>query len=198
MTADDHSMVRTGLQMMLELKFGLTNIVEAGSCAEILSTIPKQEPTHLITDMIFKDGNSIEILPAITHMAPDLHILVYSMLPPEVYLPALQKFGIRYYMHKEAPQQIILETIHNFLYSARQENLEAAPESTTPFSILSNRELEVLHYLLQGESVTYVAKTLNLHKNTISTLKARILEKIGVRNLKGLLDVAALHNYNNT
>ncbi|XZF15899.1 response regulator transcription factor [Chitinophagaceae bacterium MMS25-I14] len=199
-TADDHIMVRTGLQVMLELKFGISDIYEADSCATTLSAIRQHKPTHLIIDMVFKDGNSIEILPAIKKLAPGLQIMVYSMLPTAVYLPALQRFGINHYLNKESPRQSTLQMLHNFLYREDpQKNSglqQEEPQHANPFTRLSTRELEVLHYLLKGETSRFAATELNLHISTISTLKSRILEKIGVKNLKGLLDMAALHNYN--
>ncbi|KAK6023509.1 transcriptional regulator, LuxR family [Ostertagia ostertagi] len=196
-TADDHTIVRTGLQVVLELKFGIGNIYEAASCAETLSILKKHQPTHLIVDMMFKDGNVIEILPTIKSLAPDLKIMVYSMLPTEIYLPTLQRFGINHYMPKDSTQEEIITQLGAFIRGygiyGTQEVIEQIV--INPFASLSPREFEVLHYLLSGETLGFAAAALNLHKNTVFTLKSRIMEKTGVKNLKGLIDMAILHNY---
>ncbi|RYD86386.1 MAG: response regulator transcription factor, partial [Sphingobacteriales bacterium] len=174
LTADDHTIVRTGLHMLLQLRFGISRYYEAASCAELLSCLRKNNPTHLIVDSIFKDGNSLEVMPVVAEMIPGLRVMVYSMLPAEVYEAAFRKYGVRYYLHKGSSQEKIEATLQQFLYG---EPLVAAapgvivPASNNPFAVLSPRELEVLHYLLRGEAIGDTASALNLHKNTVSTLK---------------------------
>lgn len=189
--ADDHIMVRTGLLLSLELELGMKNVLEAASCADVMSVLRAYRPTHMIIDMIFKDGNALEILPSIAKLRPNLQILVYSMLPSEVYLPSLQKYGINCYLNKDAGSKATLSILKDFLFN-KLAHCKAQDTLVNPFSLLSARELEVLHYLLKGEPVTVIAQELNLHKNTVSTLKNRILEKTGARNMKELFDAASL------
>jgi len=191
--ADDHTIVRTGLQMLLQLRLGIHSFQEASSCAELIAALRKQEPTHLIIDMVFKDGNSLELLPNIRSLHPQLPILVYSMLPEEIYAPALDRFGIYQYLHKGSSQERILESFRSFLFSPVPGKRTPRPEVTSPFGQLSARELEVLQYLLQGDSIGQISATLNVHKNTVSTLKSRIFEKTGAVNFKELLDMAAIY-----
>lgn len=189
--ADDHVMVRTGLLLSLELELGIRNVLEAASCAEVMSVLRAYNPTHMIIDMVFRDGNAMEILPSIVKLYPNLQILVYSMMPAEVYLPSLQKYGINCYLNKEAGTSATLAMFREFLIN-KLAHTQAQGTIVNPFSRLSARELEVLHYLLKGEPVTTIAQALNLHKNTVSTLKNRILDKTGVRNMKELSDAASL------
>jgi DNA-binding NarL/FixJ family response regulator len=197
-TGDDHTIVRTGLQMLLEMKFGITGMIEARSCAEVLSAIKHQHPTHLIIDLSFKDGNSIEILPFITSISPHLKIMVYSMLRADVYANILTKLGIRYYLNKESTRKKTIETLYSFLYSDDEKALssEHVTQSDNPFKRLSARELEVLHYLIMGKTTGFIATSLNLHKNSVSTFKSRIMEKTGMTSMKDLITLAALYDYN--
>ncbi|GAA4334753.1 hypothetical protein GCM10023184_29060 [Flaviaesturariibacter amylovorans] len=145
--------------------------------------------------MIFKDGNSLEILPAVVQLFPQLNIMGYSMLPADVYEPVLHKLGVQYYLHKGSSQEQIEATLARFLFEPAPQRV-AHPVSVSqanPFSQLSQRELEVLHYLLKGETIGQIATSLNLHKNTVSTLKARIFEKVDVLSYKDLLEKAAVH-----
>ncbi|RYY85219.1 MAG: response regulator transcription factor [Chitinophagaceae bacterium] len=195
LTADDHTIVRTGLHMLLQLRFGISQFYEAASCAELLSCLRKNKPTHLIVDSIFKDGNSLEVMPVIADLFPGLRIMVYSMLPAEVYESAFRKYGVEYYLHKGSAQDKIETTLERFLFHAPPVVLNAVKEEN-PFAHLSGRELEVLHYLLRGESIGDTAGALNLHKNTVSTLKSRIFEKVGAANLKELIDKATANQIN--
>jgi DNA-binding NarL/FixJ family response regulator len=198
LTADDHTIVRTGLHMLLQLRFGISRFFEAASCAELLASLRKNHPTHLIIDCIFKDGNSLEVMPVLTNLFPEIRIMVYSMLPADVYEPAFRKYGVRYYLHKGSSQEKIESTLQQFLFqaapSARQP--ETAADSANPFAQLSTRELEVLHYLLRGEAIGDTANALNLHKNTVSTMKSRIFEKVGAANMKELIDKATANEIN--
>jgi len=195
LSADDHTMVRTGLQLLLEVNCGIRSFHEASSCSELLTCLRRHRPTHLITDMVFRDGNALEILPNVVQLFPNLRIMVYSMLPANVYLPTLARLGISLYLNKEVPQQQILDLLQYFLFDRTEKAPAPEPHALEkPFAQLSPRELEVLHYLLAGCSVVETAQKLNLHKNTVSTLKARIFEKTGVGSYKELLTLAALNN----
>ncbi|RYY92192.1 MAG: response regulator transcription factor, partial [Chitinophagaceae bacterium] len=174
MTADDHTIVRTGLHMLLQVRFGITRVFEAASCAELLTGLRRHRPSHLIVDSIFKDGNSLEVLPGLAGLFPGLRIMVYSMLPAEVYEPAFRKYGVQCYLHKGSSQEMIESTLQQFLFQPAPTGTPAgaAVASDNPFTQLSARELEVLHYLLRGEAIGDISQALNLHKNTVSTLKS--------------------------
>lgn len=197
LTADDHTIVRTGLHMLLQLRFGIAQFYEADSCAELLASVRRHKPTHLIVDSIFKDGNSLELMPALTALFPGLRVMVYSMLPAEVYAPAFRKYGVRHYLHKGSAQEAIEAMLQQFLFAPLPSApIADATASDNPFAQLSPRELEVLQYLLRGAAIGDTATALNLHKNTVSTLKSRIFEKTGAANLKDLIDKATAHQIN--
>ena len=194
--ADDHSMVRTGLQMMLHLELGIKNVVDATTCAEVMSTLRSEKPTHLIIDIVFKDGNSLEILPTITNLYPELPVMVYSMMPTEVYISVLAKYGVRHYLNKSATPAYTATALRNYFFDNAPTTQPLASEASevNVFERLTQRELEVLHYLLKGESNYNIAQAMNIHKNTVSTLKTRILEKTELRNMKELFETAAMFN----
>ncbi|RYY40481.1 MAG: response regulator transcription factor [Chitinophagaceae bacterium] len=196
LTADDHTIVRTGLHMVLQLRFGITRYYEADSCAELLASVRRNKPTHLIVDSIFKDGNSLELMPVLVNLFPGLKVMVYSMLPADVYEAAFRKHGVAFYLHKSSSQEKIESTLRAFLFNDGADAPRAREAASNPFAQLSTRELEVLHYLLRGEAIGETASALNLHKNTVSTLKSRIFEKVGAANLKELIDKASAHQIN--
>jgi two-component system, NarL family, invasion response regulator UvrY len=87
--ADDHSIIRNGLKLYLQYNLGMGEVTEVGSCNELMKELVKNKYTHLILDIILSDGSSIEVLPNIRKVYPQLNIMIFSMQPEEVYGNAL-------------------------------------------------------------------------------------------------------------
>lgn len=195
--ADDHSMIRKGLKLYLQLNLSYTDITETGSCNELMRELVKKRYTHLILDIILSDGNTLEVIPNIRRLYPDLQIMVFSMQPAEVYQQALQQYGIRYYLSKSVGEEEIIRCLESFLQNetpAKNRALHSFKDN--PFSALAPRELEILHYVLKGIGTKEISETLNLKMNTISTVKNRIFEKTNAGNIKELMELATLYNVN--
>ena len=153
--------------------------------------------THLILDIILPDGNTLEIIPAIKQLYPDLQILILSMQPQEVYSLAMNHYAINYYVSKGSAENEILTSFKKFFDNKPLEsNVRARAHSQTnnPFIELTPRELEVLHYLLRGENTKDISSVLNLKMNTVSTFKNRIFGKTNTSNIRELLEKASLYN----
>lgn len=194
---DDHNMIRKGMKLFLQLNLGCENITETGSCSELLITLKKAAYTHLILDIILTDGNALEIIPTIRNLYPGLKILVFSMQPPEVYGEALKQYGIRHYVSKTASEDEILSALQDFMENKPRASREPdANGNLNPFSLLSPRELEILHYVLKGVGTKQISDMLNIKMNTVSTLKFRIYEKTGTSNIRELIELAILYNVN--
>jgi two-component system, NarL family, invasion response regulator UvrY len=195
--ADDHSMIRKGLKLYLQMNLAYNNISEAGSCSELMKELVKKKYTHLILDIILSDGSTLEIISNIKRVYPNLQIMVFSMQPAEVYGEAMKQYGIQYYLSKTAGEDEILQVLSRFLNNevpSHQNN--AVLQQHNPFKNLAQRELEILHYLLQGVGTKQIADTLNLKMSTISTIKNRICEKTNASNMKELMELATLYNIN--
>lgn len=194
---DDHNMIRKGMKLFLQLNLGCENITETGSCSELLITLKNNIYTHLILDIILTDGNALEIIPTIRNLYPTLKILVFSMQPPEVYGEALKQYGIRHYVSKTASEEDILSALQDFMENKPRSVREPdASGNQNPFSLLSPRELEILHYVLKGVGTKQISDMLNIKMNTVSTLKFRIYEKTGTSNIRELIELAILYNVN--
>ena len=191
---DDHSMIRKGMKLLLQLNLGYHDVDEVASCAELMSQLKKKKYTHLLLDIILPDGTTLEILPNIQILYPDLHIMMFSMQPADVYSEALKKYGILYYLSKTSAEEKTIAMLKSFLKNEVPADKLPANKYHNPFSDLSSRELEVLHYLLKGQGTKYISDTLNLRMNTISTMKKRIFEKTNTENLKNLTELAVLYN----
>jgi two-component system invasion response regulator UvrY len=195
--ADDHSMIRKGLKVLLQLHLNFTEVAEVTSCNELMKELAKRKFTHLVLDIILVDGNTLEILPAIRKLYPDLKILVFSMQPAEVYGKALHQYGIDHYLPKTTPEEETLRMLRRFLLNEQSGRDDtSAKYHNNPFSALAPRELEILHYVLNGIGTKEIAETLNIKMNTVSTVKNRIFEKTLTSNLKELIELATLYNVN--
>lgn len=195
--ADDHSMIRKGLKLYLQVNMGCSSVTEVSSCNELMKELVKRKYSHLILDMIMSDGNSLEIIPNIRRVYPEMSIMVFSMQPAEVYGEALKQYGIQYYLSKSVGEEEILQCLRSFIKDeAPARNKMPEPLTVNPFTTLAPRELEVLHYLLKGTGTKEISETLNLKMNTISTIKTRIFEKTNADNIKELIELATLYNVN--
>src|ERR1700750_2688446 len=91
--ADDHSMIRKGLKLYMQLTLGYNNITEVGNCNELMNELVKRKYTHLVLAIILSGGSTLEMIPNIRRVYPGLNILVFSMQPAEVYGEALKQYG---------------------------------------------------------------------------------------------------------
>jgi two-component system, NarL family, invasion response regulator UvrY len=194
--ADDHSMIRKGLKLHMQLTLGYTDLHEVGTCNALMTELIKNKYTHLILDIILSDGSTLEVIPNIRRVYPDLRILIFSMQPAEIYGEALKQYGIHHYMSKSVGEEEMLHILQKFMHNeepVRQNNIH---QHDNPFTSLAPRELEILHYVLKGIGTKDIADTLNLKMNTISTIKTRIFEKTTAGNVKELMELATLYNVN--
>jgi DNA-binding NarL/FixJ family response regulator len=193
--ADDHSMTRKGLKLLVESHIGKEWVQEVWTCGQLMKELQTKTYTHLILDIFLSDGSTLEVIPAIRNLYPDLEILIFSMQPIAIYERALMSFRIRYFVSKEANEIETLRLMGQFLTNQRPAPLIKG-EDPLPFSGMPAREMDVLHYLLKGWKTTQIADTLNLSVSTVSTLKSRIFERTRTRNVIELMELASIHNVN--
>jgi DNA-binding NarL/FixJ family response regulator len=192
--ADDHSMTRKGLRMLVEGHISKEAVHEVWTCNQLMMELLTKTYTHLILDIFLSDGSTLELIPAIRRLYPDLEILIFSMQPIAVYERALTPYRIRYFISKEANELDTLRMLGQFLTNQKPAPALEKEETSLPFSGMPAREMDVLHYLLKGWKTTEIAGTLNLSVSTVSTLKARIFERTNTKNVIELMELASLHH----
>ena len=175
--ADDHSIVRMGLGSLIK-QLGVNVVDEVSNCAELMSQLNNQTYSHLILDLIMPDGNALEIIENINNLYPNLTILIHSMQPVEVYGKIASKFQIHSYLHKGASESEIHYQLELFVKNQPLQIKKKLDDTINPFSTLAVRELEILHYLLNGHRTKEIATSLGLKMNTVSTIKSNIFEQI--------------------
>ena len=192
---DDHPMIRKGLRVLFDHYFKNIKVNEACSCNEIMRELSNDQFSHLLLDIVLCDGTILEILPNIVSLYPRVKISIFSMQPAEIYKRVLQKFGIHYYISKTYAEDSIVGLLGQFLNDVgppREHAMPAIPDN--PFSMLTARELEILHYILKGMGSNEIGNILNIKYNTVSSCKSSIYEKSQAGNIAELYELASRHN----
>jgi DNA-binding NarL/FixJ family response regulator len=181
-----------GLSAILQ-KLHVSVIDEVSNCTQLMKQLQYESYTHLILDIILPDGNSLEIIENINNLYPQLSILIHSMQPVEVYGKILKKYHIHSYLHKSVSVNELNYHLETFIKGIPLSISKVVENEDNPFSTLGIRELEVLHYLLNGYRTKEISTMLGLKMNTISTIKSVIFEKVKAESFPHLLQLAHVH-----
>lgn len=192
LVAEDHSIVKMGLTAILN-RMNVQTIAEVSTCIGLMEELANHPYTHLILDIILPDGNSLEYIEKINEKFPNLSILVHSMQPIDVYGKITNKFNIHSYLHKGASETEINYHLELFIKNQPIVIKKKVEDSGNPFSTLAVRELEILHYLLNGYRTKEIANLLGLKMNTVSTIKSNIFDKVKAESFTHLLQLAHVH-----
>ena len=198
--ADDHHVVRKGLIVICQSAFGLGQVDEATNCSEIMMALKRKRYTHAIFDLVLSDGMTLEILPNVRRLYPNLAILIFSMQPFGMYRAGLERYGVTKYISKAAPERETLRDLQDFFYNTanvkpdiQSDPMDGILPGESLFDRFTPREKVVLHYLLLGLGSNEIADMLGMKQNTISTFKKRILEKSDTRNVLELKELVSIH-----
>jgi two-component system, NarL family, invasion response regulator UvrY len=188
---DDHSIVRAGFREMLD-SYGNGHMdvaFEAGSGEAALDALKDVQCDVLLLDISLPGKSGIDVLQQVRQLYGKLRVLILSGYPEERYASALIRHGAHGYLCKDCDGKQLVNAIRTVAGGKRYLSNKAvhilAEEVTgdrqqQPHELLSERELQVFLRLARGESVTQIARSLNLSVKTISTYRTRLLEKIGV------------------
>jgi DNA-binding NarL/FixJ family response regulator len=200
--ADDHTIVREGLKRILSGAADLQILGEAQNGNEVMARVRELEFDVLLLDMSMPGKSGIELIKQVRAENPKLRILVLSMHEEDQYAVRAIKAGASGYLTKESASDQLVSAIRKvasggaFITSgvAEQLALGVMPDAAgPPHSALSDREFQVFRAIVDGKSVTDIAAELNLSVKTVSTHKARILEKMNMHNQAELVRYAVKH-----
>lgn len=192
LVAEDHSIVKMGLTTILN-RMNVQTIAEVSNCIGLMEELAINQYTHLILDLILPDGNSLEYIEKINEKYPHLSILIHSMQPTDVYGKISNKFNIHSYLNKGASETEINYHLELFIKNQPIIIKKKLEDSGNPFSTLAVRELEILHYLLNGYRTKEIANLFGLKMNTVSTIKSNIFDKVKAESFTHLLQLAHVH-----
>lgn len=199
--ADDHALVREGLRGILNRAADIEVSAEASNGDEVLACAKKQEFDIAVLDLSMPGLAGIALIKRLKIEKPKLRILVLSMHGEAQYAARALKAGASGYLTKDSagPQligairKIAAGGVHISEAAAAQLIGAGAAAESAPHSALSDREYEVLRQIVAGRSVTDIADALSLSVKTVSTHKARILQKLSLSGTAELVRYALEH-----
>jgi DNA-binding NarL/FixJ family response regulator len=200
--ADDHQILREGLKQLLQAAGDLEVVGEAGDGFEVLDRVRREEFDVLLLDMSMPGKSGVELIKQVKAEKPKLRILVLSMHEEHQYAVRAIRAGASGYLTKESAASQLVAAIRKvggggaYITPEVAERLaqDAMPHAQGPLhASLSDREFEVFHMLVDGMSVNEIAARLHLSAKTISTHKARLMEKLGVDSTADLVHYAVRH-----
>src|ERR1700722_6211980 len=199
--ADDHAVVRHGLKQILADEFKKSVFGEAGNAQEALDLVWKEPWDVVVLDITMPGRSGLEVLREIKKSSPKLPVLVLSMHPENQFAVRVLKRGASGYMTKESAPAELVGAIKSVLAGRRYvsptlaESLAASLSTNhkAPQDKLSDREFQALRLIASGKTVSEIARELSLSVKTISTYRARILEKMGLKNNAELMRYAMQH-----
>lgn len=188
---DDHAIVGGGLKQFLGNVGGFDLAGQAHSGAEALTMVKAGAWDLLLLDIGLPDMNGIEVLKLVKRSKPKLPVLVFSMYAEDDYAMTAMEAGAVGYLPKDSAPEEILAAIRRassggrYLSPMLADKLLSGSVSQArklPHDALSARELDVMRMLSQGLPLTTIAERLHLSPKTVSTYRARVLEKLGISN----------------
>jgi DNA-binding NarL/FixJ family response regulator len=197
---DDHPLFQEALRELIDREPGWSVCGKAGDAAEAMRLADETKPDLVIVDISLGGTNGIDLIKNLSARYPDLAMLVVSMHDESLYSERAIRAGAMGYVTKHEPPKIVKTAIQQVLAGEmylshkmatslvnRLLHGETEPPQETPLQRLTERELEVFRLLGQGKGARQIAEELKLSVATINSFRARIREKLRLKNSTELL-----------
>jgi two-component system invasion response regulator UvrY len=197
--ADDHSIVRMGVRLLIESVYPDVCITEAENGSAVMDKAKHAKYDLITLDFQMPNTDIFGVISYLLARDVNAKILVYTMASEKLYAPRLFEAGVKGFLSKEAENSEVLKAIELLLdggvygnrqYINEQPDGQTAGAKTNPFASLSAKELDVLQFLIQGKNTKEISALSHLQMSTISTHKIRIFRKLNVTNMVELLSLA--------
>ncbi len=201
---DDHAMIREGLKRTLDVEFPGSHILAASSAAEALAALDAEGGQVVILDLSLTGRDGLELLREIKDRSPHSRVLIHTMHTEEQFGVRALRAGADGYVTKDRPVEDLLTAVRRLHAGKRYISNNLAERladvvtrggDITPMpDALSDREHQILRMIVSGKSPTEIANDLHLSIKTISTYRARMLEKLDLHSTADLIRFGLEHN----
>jgi two-component system invasion response regulator UvrY len=201
--ADDHAILRRGLKEFLGRELDGAVCGEAENAEQVLAQVQRQEWDLVLLDVTMRGRSGLDILGDLQRVRPRLPVLMLSMHSETQFGRRALKAGASGYMNKESAPEELIKAISRLIAGGRYvspalaEKLAADLRDDARHPLherLSDRELEVLRMFGSGRTASQIAEALHLSVKTVSTYRARILEKMSLTTTAELIHYAIHHH----
>jgi two-component system response regulator NreC len=204
LVADDHGIVREGLRRMLEAEPDFEVAGEARDGREVLQQVEEHKPEVVVLDISMPRLGGLETLERLRTKHPDVKVILLSVHGDAPFIQSAISLGADGYVLKNGRAAEIVTAIHAVTKGGSYFSPVVAREiveqlrtpqarSNEPFSVLSTREREVLHFIAEGMSAKEVASELSISTKTVEAHRTSLMRKLGVRKATELVRYALRH-----
>ncbi len=204
--ADDHTMVRDGLRLLLETQADIKVVGEAGTGRETIRLVSKLSPAVVLMDIAMPELNGIEATHQIRETSPSVKVIILSMYSTTQHIFRALKAGARGYILKESAGSDVIKAVRAVhegrIFFCRKisevvvgdyiKNRELGGVQD-PLSSLSSRERQILQLLVEGKPNARIADVLCLSPKTVETYRSHMMQKLGITDLPSLVKFAIQH-----
>jgi DNA-binding NarL/FixJ family response regulator len=200
---EDHPVFRAMLVQLIEKELGMTVCGQVDNIKEAMTLIEQALPDTAIVDITLPGSSGLELIKELKSRHIKLPVLVLSMHAEKLYAERVLRAGAKGYISKEeAPSEVveaISDVMEGRIYVSKRINREIlerlghADKAVRPSGVdlLSDREIEVFQLVGRGLNSREIAERLNLGATTVDSYRARIKEKLGIKNAAELYQRAA-------
>ncbi len=188
---DDHELVRTGIKRLLDDVQDIKVMAEASSGEDAITMVRDNRPDVVLMDVSMPGIGGLEATRRLLTMDPELPVIIVTVHTDDPFPSRLLQAGAVGYLSKGTSVDEMVQAIQDVYEGKRYISPEIAQKlalsmlpgnDASPFDKLSQRELQVLYMLIQGDKVQTISDKLCLSPKTVSTYRSRLFDKLGVRN----------------
>ena len=204
LVVDDHALIRKGLKQILDDTSDMRITGEAETGMQAIKMVRENGYDMVLLDITLPDKHGVEVLKQIKAECPNLPVLILSMHPDDQYAMRAIKAGASGYMNKQsAPSQLVTairkvasgkKYISGELAEQLANELTKDSQQEISHQVLSNREYQTLCLMAAGKSLSEMADIMSLSAKTVSVYRARMLEKMNLKNNAEAVRYALSHN----
>lgn len=201
--ADDHAVVRDGLRFLLEAQGDISVVGHAENGRDAVRKVRELNPSVVIMDIAMPELNGIEATRKIHEIRPATHVLILTMHATTEHVRQALRAGAQGYLLKKSAGAEVADAVrllhaggsylsHDIAGTVIADYISDS-QATSPLEALTHRERQILQLIAEGKSSEQAANTLYLSRKTVDTYRCRMMQKLGIHDLHGLMRFAFQH-----
>ncbi len=203
--ADDHTLVRAGIRALLSALPEVEEVIEAGDGHRALALLLETRPQLALVDIGMPGLNGLELAARVSKEVPETRLVILSMHGTPAHVSQALRAGVKGYLLKDAAadelpvllravmrgETYLSPAVSSQVVSGYLERAAGATDGQTePSDLLTSRQREILQLVAEGKSTKDIAQLLTLSVKTVDTHRVQIMDRLGIRDLAGLVRYA--------